>query len=202
MDGKFKCLGTSDEIKIKYGKGFEFNLQIKEPEIHELYLKYKINQDNYNLEINKIDFDECFRKYNLEKYRVIFNKGLFGEKVLEELNNKRFISLNKIILTIYYSTYSLGIIKLIKNYFDNIICVDFKENNFLYQIERKKSEEEKSIGFLFGLIEDYKNEYNVGQYSLQYSPLEQIFNEFAIKKENGQQKINIVISKDILDIFC
>ena len=72
----------------------------------------------------------------------------------------------------------------------------------MFQIERKKSEEEKSIGFLFGLIEDYKNEYNVGQYSLQYSPLEQIFNEFAIKKENGQQKINIVISKDILDIFC
>ena len=202
VDGKFKCLGTSDEIKIKYGKGFEFNLQIKEPEIHELYLKYKINQDNFNLEINKIDFDECFRKYNLEKYKIIFNKGSFGEKVLEELNNKRFISLNKIILTIYYSTYSLGIIKLIKNYFDNIICVDFKENNFLFQIERKKSEEEKSIGFLFGLIEDYKNEYNVGQYSLQYSPLEQIFNEFAIKKENKQQKINIVINKDILDIFC
>ena len=202
VEGKFKCLGTSDEIKIKFGKGFEFNLQIKEPEIHELFLRYKINIDNFNLEINKNSFDKCFSGYKLEKYKFQFNKNLFGEKIIEELNSKVSITLNKILLAIYYPTCALGIIKLIKKYFDNIICIDLIENNFLFQIERKKSEDEKSIGFLFGLIEDYKNDYNISQYSLQFSPLEQIFNNFVFKNENNQQKIGIKINQNILDIFC
>ena len=94
------------------------------------------------------------------------------------------------------------IIKLIKNHFENITCVDFTENNFLFQIERKKFEEEKSIGFLFGFIEDNKHLFNIGQYSLQYSPLEQIFNNFAMKREDSQPKIEIKINQDIFDIFC
>ena len=202
VDGKFKCIGTSDEIKIKYGKGFEFNLQIEVPEIVDVFLKYKINLENFNKEININEFIECFNKYNLEKYKLQFNKGLFGEKVLEELNNKGKVSLNKILLSIYYPTCALGMIKLIKNHFENIICADFKENNFLFQIERTKLEEEKSIGFLFGFIEDNKHQFNLGQYSLQYTPLEQIFNSFAMKKEESQPKIEIKMNQDILDIFC
>ena len=205
VEGQFKCLGTSDEIKDKYGYGFEFNLQIKEPEIDELFLKYRIDLDNINVIIDKNSFVECFNKYNLEKYINQFNRELFGSKIIEEVSSRGHIKLNKILLALYYPTCALGIIKLIKEYFNKIKCVYFKDNNFLFQIERNKSIEEKSIGFLFGLIENNKSQFKIGQYSLQYSSLEQIFNKFAMENENInnniQNKIEIEINQNILDCF-
>ena len=205
VEGQFKCLGTSDEIKEKFGFGFELNLQIIEPEIYDLYLKYKIDLAYFNKRIKRNNFSGCFTKYNLEKYKNQFNnKTLFGGKILEELNSKGYVSLNKILCTIYYTSCALGIIKLIKEYFQNIICVEFRDNNFLFQIKRNKSEEEKSIGFLFGLIENNKNQFNIGQFSLQYSPLEQIFNKFAkenVVYEKKKNRKEIKINQDILNCF-
>ena len=43
VNGQFKCLGTSDEIKDQYGYGFEINLQIKDPNIDTLLTKFKLN---------------------------------------------------------------------------------------------------------------------------------------------------------------
>ena len=98
----------------------------------------------------------------------------------------------------FYIKSALKIIQKIKEYFETIFCVDYKDNNFVFRIERKRQEGEKTIGFLFGLIEDNKKEFNVGQFFLQYSTLEQIFNEYAgVKIE-----INIEINQEILDCFC
>ena len=35
--GQFKFLSTSDEIKEKYGYGYEINLQIRKPDNNKLY---------------------------------------------------------------------------------------------------------------------------------------------------------------------
>ena len=37
VDAQFKCLSTSDEIKEKYGYGYEINLQIRKPDNNKLY---------------------------------------------------------------------------------------------------------------------------------------------------------------------
>ena len=42
------------------------------------------------------------------------------------------------------------------NYFNEVFCADYRENNFVFKIKRNKAKGEKSIGFLFGLIEDNK----------------------------------------------
>ena len=129
----------------------------------------------------------------------------FGKKILEELNRKGFISLNKIILQIYYLKSILNLLQLIREYFEEIICVDYKDNNFVLKIKRNKEKGEKTIGFLFGLIEDNKNannkQFNIGQYFLQYSSLEQIFNKFAEKENNENNQINVLIDQDLFDLF-
>ena len=177
-------------------------MEIQKPKNEDLYRKYKIHLDDYNSIITKVSFDEIFIKYNLEKYKILFSRNLFGEKILEELNTKGRISLNKILLELFYLNSALSLIKIIKQYFDNITCVDFKENNFLFQIDNTKTEEEKSIGFLFGLIDDYKNNHNIGQFNLQYSPLEQIFNNMTMKDKENKYKVEIKINEEILDLFC
>ena len=74
VNGQFKCLGKSNEIKDQYGYGFEINLQIKDPNIDALLAKFKLNNDDKNVIIDKNSFDESINKYNLAKYKNYFHR--------------------------------------------------------------------------------------------------------------------------------
>ena len=203
INGQFKCLSTSDEIKEKFGYGFEINLQINTPNINDIYNLYCIQDKNKKQNIDLTSLEEVLKLYGLNQYYGQIKKELFGGKILEELELRGYISFDKILLWIYYLKNVLGIIKIINNYFNEIYCVDYRDNNFLFKIKRNKIKGEKSIGFLFGLIEDNKIKYNVGQYYLQFSSLEQIFNKFAHENEKNKcindKKIDIKISKELID---
>ncbi len=60
-------------------------------------------------------------------------------------------------------------IKKAKEYFEEIILTEFIDNNFLFKM--KKSENVKSIWFLFGLFENLRNECHVTDYSIQQTSL-------------------------------
>ena len=94
---------------------------------------------------------------------------------------------------------ALNLIKIILKDFPEIHCTDYGENNLVFKIKRNKNEGEKSIGYLFGIIEEYKNKFNIEQYFLQLSSLEQIFNKFAkeTEKNENQYKNNEVRNIDI-----
>ena len=111
VNGQFKCLGTSDEIKDTFGYGFEINLQIKEPDTKALTKIFKLDSDDLDKKITINSFDEDMTKYNLQKYKnQIFNSQivansnisnnpkLFGDKLYEELINNSNIKLKKILL--------------------------------------------------------------------------------------------------------
>ena len=131
-------------------------------------------------------------------------KGRFGYKLVNELNIWQSITLHKLFTWIYYIENVLKLIKIIKEHFNNIICCDFVDNSFVFRIKREHSENEKSIGFLFGLVEKKKNEFNVEEYSIQLTSLEQIFNGFAKEMENNEnvydlEKIDIEINDELLN---
>ena len=60
----------------------------------------------------------------------------------------------------------------------HIIIEENMDNSFLFKMKKKK-ENNKSIGYLFGLFETHKEECYVTEYSIQPTSLEQIFNKFA-----------------------
>ena len=83
---------------------------------------------------------------------------------------------------------------------------EFIENNFLFKL--KKGKDNKSIGFFFGLFEENKNKYNIEEYSIQKSSLEQIFNKFANNKKkfvielDEMDKLGIIIDDDLFYKFA
>ena len=204
VKGEFKCLGTCDEIKESFGYGFEIKFQINQPEINDIYEMFHVSEEDKEQVIYFNSLDECFRLYYLDKYKALLKTELFGRKILSEINLKGFVPFKKILFWIYYLKNVLGMVKLIKEYFNEIFCVDYDENSFVFNIKRYKTKEEKSIGFLFGLIEDNKIKFNIGPYYLRYSSLEQIFNKFAKDNENylsDNNEINIEINQELLDNF-
>ena len=53
----------------------------------------------------------------------------------------------------------------------------------------KVSRDSFSIGYLFGMMEDIKGEFQISEYSVSQTTLEQIFNNFAKEAEKG---VNII----------
>ena len=199
VDGQFKCLSTSDEIKEKYGYGYEINLQINNPNLSKLYEKYKIEEEDKNIEINSDNMENILKKYNLDKYAKQLQKESLGGKIVEEIEAYKFVHFSRIITWIYYLDNALNMIKIILKDFPEIHCTDYGENNLVFKIKRNKSEGEKSIGYLFGMIEENKSKFNIEQYFLQLTSLEQIFNKFAkeTEKDETQYKNNKIINIDI-----
>ena len=202
VDGQFKCLSTIDEIKEKYGFGYEINLQINKPDIDKLYEMYNVCNEDKNNDIHFNCLKESLELYKFEKYYDLIKKDLFGGKILEDLEIYGKINFNKILYWIYYLNNFLGFVNIILENYEEIYCIDYSDNNFIIKIKKEK---DKSIGFLFGLIEDNKHKFNIEQYNLNLTSLEQIFNKFAREKEksndNENSSINIRINKEFIDTF-
>lgn len=55
----------------------------------------------------------------------------------------------------------------------------------------KVSRDDYSIGYLFGLMEEIQTKYNISEYSVAQTTLEQIFNNFATQaQQNNPHKKN------------
>ena len=198
VDGQFKCLATSDEIKEKYGFGFEINLQINNPNFEELLKKYKISEEDKEAKINLNNLGTYLEKYNLSNFRKELTKERLGGKIIEEINFGGYVYFNRIISWIYFLENALKMIQIILKDFPEIHCSDYGENNFVFKIKRNRKEEEKSIGYLFGIIEENSNKYNIQKYFLQLTSLEQIFNKFAKETERQDNQLNHIRNIDIL----
>ena len=206
VDGQFRCLSTSDEIKEKYGYGYEINLQINNPNIFLLNEKYKILDEDRNLHINFNNCKNIMEKYNLGKFYNQLNKESLGIKIFEEIEACGFVFFERIVAWIYYIENALKMIKIILEYFPEVHCTDYGDNNLVFKIKRNKNEGEKSIGFLFGIIEENKKKFNIEQYFLQLTSLEQIFNKFAKETEKNDNQydkeirnIDIPITNELIN---
>ena len=206
VDGQFKCLSTSDEIKEKYGYGYEINLQIKKPEINKLYEIYNVSDEDKKKVIHYNCIEECMKLYNFKEYYEQIKSNLFGGKIFEELEIYQKISFHKILYWIYYMNNFFKIVNVILDNFPEIFCTDYSDNNFVISIKKVP---DKSIGFLFCEIEDNKQRCNIEQYNLRLTSLEQIFNKFEREKEkkiedkNEKENdiINIRVDKELISHF-
>ena len=154
--------------------------------------------------VNLNNINEVLCNYNKNGFIDELNKGRFGYKLINELEIWNEIDLYKLFNWVYYVENALKLIKVVKGFFNNIKCCDFVDNSFVFRIKREHCENEKSIGFLFGLIEKSKSEFNIEEYSIQLTSLEQIFNHFAKEKENNGnyydlEKIDIDISDELFN---
>ena len=74
-----------------------------------------------------------------------------------------------------------------------MIIEEHIDNSFLFKM-KKKEENNKSIGLLFGLFEIHKEECYITEYSLQQTSLEQIFNKFAENQGSQlKERVNQIV---------
>ena len=208
IDGQFQWLATSDEIKLKYGYGYEIKLQINNPNYDDLFNKYNISDEDINALIDLNNLDLYLEKYKLIQFKQELKEGRLGEKIITEIKICGNIYFKRILTWIYYLENALKMIEIILEDFPEIHCSDFGENYFVFKIKRNQNnKDEKSIGYLFGIIEENNSKFNIEQFFLQLTSLEQIFHKFARKTEKKKNlniyinNIDIPIDKELISLL-
>lgn len=87
----------------------------------------------------------------------------------------------------------------LSNSFNKITINYLYENNVRLKLP-KNSEKNPTIGFLLGLLENKKSEFQISEFSVTQTSLEQIFNKFASQKEevlNYNNKEYVLTIKDL-----
>ena len=66
--------------------------------------------------------------------------------------------------------------------FDQVEILEHCSDFYKFRVPK----EDKTIGYLFGMIEDKKTEFNISEYSVSQTTLEQIFQNFANQATNDK----------------
>ena len=206
VNGQFVCLGSSNDIKEKYGYGFEINIRLKPVNNEKMDIILKKYNFDVNYKVTNVNIVQSLEMLNKKNFINELNYGRLGEKLINQININGFVTIQYLINWIHYNSNVLYLIKKAKKYFNEIILTEFIDNNFLFKI--KKETNSKSIGFLFGLFEKYKDKFHITEYSIQKTYLEQIFNQFAEQQiKEGQnsrieeQKVQIPINDEMFNLL-
>jgi len=195
VNGEFVCLGKAHEIKDKYGYGYELNLRIKpmtEEQENDLYFN-KYNIDSQEV-VKKENINEILKAINKENFSEEFEKDRLGEKLFIDIEKSNGVNIRHLINFIFYVENAIKFVAYGLDNFEKIIIEENMDNNFLFKMKKKK-DEKKSIGHLFGLYDIHKDECFVTEYSIQQTSLEQIFNKFA----QGQKSMLLTRNSTIVE---
>jgi ABC-type proline/glycine betaine transport system ATPase subunit len=151
--GIFQCFGSSQHIKNKFGTGFVVEIKVRsleESELESVEKKLKISSSG-EIDLSQFKFDEKI-------------KGLVTAQTETLTAEERTRRLHG----------DLNLYKCI-----NELCLVFQQVDLLEKfgnyIKVRFAKQKESIGTVFGLIEKMKQNYDVSEYSVGQTTLEQIF---------------------------
>jgi len=130
------------------------------------------------MKVNIENINNILELINKKNYLDEIREGRLGQKLMRDMEKSNGISINALLNWIFFVQNAIKLILYGKDNFSKIIVEENMDNNFLFKM-KKKEENNKSIGYLFGLFETHKEECHITEYSIQQTSLEQIFNKFA-----------------------
>merc|ERR1712137_380499 len=184
VDGKFRCLGSSQQIKARYGQGLELNVRLATPTPQE------ITECCQKLEVKKTD------SLNSTKAAELVEK-FYGQGVHVDLRSRpgspivtsSIVTMNDLAEWVLFCVRtqefeSFMISELSPNVRETgeypAICLEKSQNVIRYQIMPVVLRGRfRSLGGLFNLFQENKDKLNLQNFHLCQPSLEQIFNKFA-----------------------
>ena len=186
--------GTINNIVQQHSKGVELNIGFKKPSFKYLMNKYgKILNDV----VVGIDGIKIFLGYiNKSEYFNYIKDNSLGRDILSYINKNKKIQKYPILKWVTNIDNLLALSKILKKHFYFVECIDFKLNNFIINV-RERNVPNGCDSFIFGLIETYKEELSIEEYSYTLTSLETIFLKFCESSYDKDKEGNIIEKKEI-----
>jgi len=177
--GVFKCFGSVQHIKNKFGTGYELELKIRRPtpaDIQAIMQEFQLPTTYAKMSISMFKEHLGYKQFPEWLMMEITTGGLGDELLREAKSNKQgLVRILHMIEWLHVIQHVLKIVKTLAFEFGTVEILGHHNSQFKFRVLRHN----KSIGFLFGLIEDKKEEFAISEYSASQTTLEQIFQMFA-----------------------
>ena len=167
VDGKFKCMGSVQHLKTKFGDGYTLTIKLKE--------NSKFYKEN----------DECVSK----KFSIQTNSNE------PQINNKCKNKYITLILNELREKICVKC-QLLERHFNNVFQFTLpypKKSTMLNDEKKNDNDDDFCIGDIYRLIELNKLRFNIADYSLSQNTLDNVFINFV--KEQTSMKANRKCSK-------
>ncbi len=179
--GDFCCIGTPQELKETFGKGFEIQISIPLPNEKD----EKVYLDQLGMDINaELNRDEILRTFAAagrpELASQLDSKGNAAH-MTNELAAGRKVKARTVASFLIIEQHALAIAQQLANEFGEVRVPEHIGNFFKFRVD--KSKPSHTIGYLFGFLQDIVEKYNIIQYSASQTSLNQIFQTFAKQAE-------------------
>lgn len=180
--GVFRCFGSSQHIKNKFGTGYEIEIKVKKlipTEIKTLISKFGFKPDQEYVHFQEAT--KMMKEKNVDQFLIDeVRKGGLGEDLVKEANEhpEGMINVENFVMWLYVEEAGVAIINSLCEEFPSVEILEHYSDYYKLRIPRG----EKSIGFVFGYIEGNKDRLSISEYSVSQTTLEQIFQAFANMK--------------------
>mmetsp|Transcript_19094 Transcript_19094/g.21991 ORF Transcript_19094/g.21991 Transcript_19094/m.21991 type:complete len:511 (-) Transcript_19094:36-1568(-) len=175
VDGMFKCFGSAQHIKNKFGDGYEIEIKITIPSNEEI--SSIVQQFNFqeHLIVNNSNVMNILNTFRANDLGPEISQAGLGDNVYREFL-KGGMKIRNFIEFIKVEQSGLALLKQLAQDFDYIVLIEHYGNSYKVKLPTF----EDSLGILFGHFEErYIDVYNIEEYSINQTSLEQIFNNFA-----------------------
>lgn len=161
VDGQFKCFGSSQHIKNKYGMGFEIEVKIRvisDAEISNLKTKNGVGKEL----VTKVELDSLLTKLGYSDMAREICEGGLGDNLHRILVKTGKLYVDEIIKWAHIERNGGKLISMLERVFKEFQLVEHYSNSYTFKVSR----DEYSIGSVFGMLEDCKQRYSINEYSV------------------------------------
>ena len=186
VDGRFRCLGSSVHIKNKFGKGYEFDIKIRSPEEYQIQqcmdtLRPIIGESDFLTEAN---IGECCRALNSENLNFEITTKGSGAAIYWILETEKRVPVQIFVEWIIIERTGQRVYDWLCQFLHSLKLIEHYQTFYKFQLEKDST---MTIGYLFGVIEDAKDNLGISEYTLSQTTLEQIFNMFASQTTESER---------------
>lgn len=154
-----------------------------------------ISVEELNSLLNQNNFSDktVIEPNETSKYLKLIKSGLkvdiikpdnLGCEIYNDMSLQGCTSITRLIEFNHNTTSIIRLIEELLKIFDFVEIAEYWENTYTLKINKK---DDISIGLLFGLFDQLKDKFNVGEYSITQTSIEQIFNNFANQDDFNSQ---------------
>ncbi|KAL4432497.1 hypothetical protein ABPG74_013351 [Tetrahymena malaccensis] len=192
IGGNFKCMGSIQHLKSKFGKGYEISIKNNVPTLDQL--QNIAGEMNLNTAVEKSNLSKILDQMKCSQFIEQIKEGKFASDIYFQLNSKKSNQVELIVLV--QSIYNFNVQQRIEQF----LAQNFKRYEVLEGLNnyiKVRVECEQNLGYLFGIMNRYQNELKICSYTISQTTLEQIFNDIATQEQNviikdfNQNSINI-----------
>ncbi|EWS72165.1 ABC transporter family protein (macronuclear) [Tetrahymena thermophila SB210] len=174
IGGNFKCMGSIQHLKNKFGKGYEISIKTNTPNMVQLQQLAK--GISLNTIIEKQNICQILNQIQQDQFIEQINEGKFASSIYFQMESKKSNSVELAVLveSIYNFNTQQRIEQFLTQNFNRYETLEGLNNYIKVRVEC-----EKNLGYLFGLMNRYQNELNICSYTIAQTTLEQIFHDIA-----------------------